>query len=75
MFNVTGHTLHSFCARDHDFKGIIGIFLIKLNLHIIPFHGTLTQYIRFFLYKLHFVEILIKLQHQRLKQKNTHKTF
>lgn len=26
---VAGHILHSFCAGDHGFKGIVGTFLIN----------------------------------------------
>lgn len=47
---VAGHILHSFCAGDHGFKGIVGTFLINqifffsfFFLQVILFHGTLTK--------------------------------
>lgn len=39
--DATGHVLHSFCAGDHGFKGIVGTFLINSFLQVILFHGTL----------------------------------
>lgn len=39
--DVAGHVLHSFCAGDHGFKGIVGTFLINSFLQVSLFHGTL----------------------------------
>lgn len=39
--DVAGHVLHSFCAGDRGFKGIVGTVLINSFLQVILFHGTL----------------------------------
>lgn len=44
--DAAGHILHSFCAGDHGFKGIVGTFLINsfsFFLQVILFHGTLIE--------------------------------
>lgn len=41
--DVAGHMLHSFCAGNHGFKGIVGIYLINSSLQVILIHGTLMK--------------------------------
>lgn len=41
--DATGHILHSFCAGDHSFKGIVGTFMINSFLQLILFHGVLMK--------------------------------
>lgn len=78
---VTGHVLHSFCAGDHYFKGIVGTLLINqmffclLFIHIILFHGTLMKTTLFFFFlQIHFHTAPIKLRHQRWKVKKNKQT-
>lgn len=59
---VAGHILHSFCAGDHGFKGIVGTFLINQFLsffftgHSIPWHANENNFLSFFFYKLIFIQ-------------------
>lgn len=72
---VTGHILHSFCAGDHGFKGIVGTFLINQLLffctgHSISWHANENNFPFFFFLQIHFHTTRIKLQHQHCKKRN-----
>lgn len=63
--DVAGHILHSFCAGDHGFKGIVGSFLIKsfFTGHSNPWHSNVKQ--RFWFLQIPFQTTPIKLQHRQ----------